>query len=163
MRQCLTQHLKCKRVPVHTRGSITVTHQPLPNWQLELEGWRVQLLYIYIYMSHIFKYLLGYVKVWFDNAGSHLSAMTECVLRLSILPASNPPGGVLGALCGQGQQSFPMALVGCGIPSQMPGCLPGLPCFPCCHKFGPTVQAVRKWYFQEPTLANLEQLAEEEI
>lgn len=100
----------------------------------------------------IFKCHLGCAKVWFDNAGSHLSGMTECVLRLSILPASSYPGGVVGALRGQGQKSFPIALVWCGTPSQVPGCWPGLPCFPCCHRFGPTVQQWENSILRSPHL-----------
>lgn len=123
-----------------------ISHCQTDSWNLRAEEYS---FYTAI-LSHIFKYHLGYVKVWFDNAGSHLPGMTECVLRLSILPASSHPGGVLGALCGQGQQSFPVALVWCAVPSQMPGCLPGLSCFPCCQKFGPTVQLSENYILRSP-------------
>lgn len=129
MQTCASSHLGLNYCHTSTTAKLTAG-----TWGLKSAA--STHLYWVIYLNTI----QGYVKVWFDNAGSHLSGMTECVLRLSIL------GGVLGALRGQGEQSFPTALVWCGIPSQMPG----LPCFPCCHKFGPTVQQWENCILRSP-------------
>lgn len=136
-----------------------ISHCKSDSWNLRAE----ECSFYTSILSHICKYHLGYVKVWLDNAGSHLSGMTECVLRLSILPASNHPGGVLGALHGQRQQSFIVALVWCGIPSQISRVLAWTVLFPLLPQIWPRSSAVGKLYSQEPTLASLEQLAEEEI
>lgn len=69
-------------------------------------------------LSHIFKYHLGYVKEWFDNAGSHLSGMTVCLETLH--PACKQPSwGSCGSCAWAGTAELSNCTGVCGVPSQM--------------------------------------------
>lgn len=126
MRQCLTRHLKCQ-FTLGVKLLSHISHCQTDSWNLRAE----ECSFYTSILSHIFKYHLGYVKVWFDNARSHLSAMTECVLRLSIL-------GEFWELCvGRDSRAFQLHWHGVEHPAKCQGTSLGCPPSPAATSLAP--------------------------